>query len=452
MNEKIIDVDISNLFLNEENPRFSEPTSDQRAAIYRIMKKHEEKITNLARDIAKDGLSAIDNVAVTRAGHGQFVVREGNRRVVAVKLLAKPELLQDYKVDLVKMFQKIREQGSIDLITNVRCVLYTDEDLLNKFIKLKHTGENNGVGVDPWTTLQKRRFEEKLGKHVAALRAIDFIRNNIHIPEDIKDNVHKISVTNLERLIGDPYVKAALGINTEGKEFYTNLDDPIIRAALIRVLSDLTMSKKFKVQEIYYKKDRETYIDSVIQRVRGDIDDADASQGLKIPSGLAGSTTDTAKGSGSKSKRDRRNPISTKRTTLIPSACVIKIDHKRLNIIYHELRDLNVEDKTNAYAVLFRTFVELSVDVYCNKHKVPKYSDTHELRHKVKIISEYLVVIGKMTKKELKPIEMLSEKPTSTASVNTFNAYVHNPDVNPIPNDLKRSWDNIERFIQVLFN
>ena len=62
-------------------------------------------------------------------------------------------------------------------------------------------------------------------------------------------------------------------------------------------------------------------------------------------------------------------------------------------------------------------------------------------------IATFLKSKKHLTESELKPINTAVSSPNSIFSVNTFNAYVHSKNFNPIATDLKTTWDNIEPFI-----
>ena len=57
-----------------------------------------------------------------------------------------------------------------------------------------------------------------------------------------------------------------------------------------------------------------------------------------------------------------------------------------------------------------------------------------------------------MNKHELKGIRQSLSKKNEIFSTETLNAYVHNKHLNPIPNDLKLTWDNIEIFIEKIWS
>ena len=59
----------------------------------------------------------------------------------------------------------------------VPCVLFDNEEAANRWIKLTHTGENEGVGTVDWDSQQKARLDERSsGKATLAIQALDFLR------------------------------------------------------------------------------------------------------------------------------------------------------------------------------------------------------------------------------------------------------------------------------------
>src|SRR5437867_10708702 len=90
-------IPIQQLLLDELNPRH-EPLGSQREVIAAMVTQWGNEITKLAEDILKSGISPIDLPLVMAKGK-QYVVLEGNRRVVAVKLLHEPSLAQNDVVE-----------------------------------------------------------------------------------------------------------------------------------------------------------------------------------------------------------------------------------------------------------------------------------------------------------------------------------------------------------------
>src|ERR1700691_6473252 len=96
---------IDRLDLDLENPRITLAT-DQRDAMQKILNEQKVRLINLAESIAVKGLNPMDRCLVMRsdARADKFVVLEGNRRVLAAKLLNNPSLLTS--LDMPEAFRK----------------------------------------------------------------------------------------------------------------------------------------------------------------------------------------------------------------------------------------------------------------------------------------------------------------------------------------------------------
>lgn len=400
MAEQRIMVDIAELYLYTNNPRFEDIADNQRDAILKLVEHHPDKIVKLASDIAENGLSFLETIAIKKNDQQYYIVREGNRRITAIKLLSQPSIVEGLKNTYDK-FKQLNKKFVKNPITSIECVLFDDENKLNRWIELRHAGENGGVGLTTWTAMQKRRFDESLGNRSLAIDAVDFIMKSDRIEQNLKDNLHKISITNLERLFGDPYVKSELGIfYKQGEPFIVDTENIKTFTLFRYVMNDIIFNSKFKVALIYNKDNRKDYISSAKTKVLGKSNtntNTNTNTNSKTGSGDSSTNTESnvndANNSGAKSTTPNNNssgsgasanrnqtkanvkpvPLSTSRKVLIPSSYKLSVKHHRLNIIYNELKSLNVDEYPNAVAVLFRTFVELSFDHYANIKKVNNY-------------------------------------------------------------------------------
>lgn len=99
-------IPVANLTVNIENPRY-EMVGNQPEAIGLMVKEQRKKIVNLAEDIVQHGLnpSELPIVAPHEREKGHFNVLEGNRRVVALKLLHMPDLIKEHKA----IYKKVKE-------------------------------------------------------------------------------------------------------------------------------------------------------------------------------------------------------------------------------------------------------------------------------------------------------------------------------------------------------
>ena len=131
------------------------------------------------------------------------------------------------------------------------------------------------------------------------------------------------------------------------------------------------------------------------------------------------------------------------------------------------MQKLDVDNYINAVAVLFRVFLELSINHFIEKKKKERIDLLKELkekqkkkdqgerkislRQKMKIVCEYMQKEEILTKNELRPVRTAIEKQYDISSIQTFNSYVHNLSHFPSDSDLKHSWDNMQNFIQKLW-
>jgi len=97
-------INITNLLLNPSNPRFN-PVEHQSEAIDAMIRDQQDKLVVLARHISLYGLNPSDLILV-KPYKKQWVVREGNRRVTALKLVNEPSLIPSDFPKLKKEFQQ----------------------------------------------------------------------------------------------------------------------------------------------------------------------------------------------------------------------------------------------------------------------------------------------------------------------------------------------------------
>ena len=116
MYEKKI-ISISNLLLDEENFRIGDQQS-QRDCVSAIiqeqsLKNGKNKIFNLAKSIATEGLSPIEPIVVIPDYEisGTYIVKEGNRRIAALKILYNPNLINEPVVR--KLFENLSNSKNI---------------------------------------------------------------------------------------------------------------------------------------------------------------------------------------------------------------------------------------------------------------------------------------------------------------------------------------------------
>lgn len=471
---------ITELLLNPQNPRF-DPVQHQTEVIEAMIEDQKEKLVELAKHISDFGLSPTDSILVQPL-EKNWIVREGNRRVTALKLVNEPELIPLKYAKIKKEFLKLNSVFDKSIINNIRCVVLEDEDLINEWIRLKHTGENKGIGTVAWDGQQTGRFSNLIrGKSDTRIAFLDALRVSKEIPETFKQGFSKIKKTNFDRLMNDPDVRKFLGVaNNEGEIVLTNSVSPY----LLEVLNDLIFNN-LSVGEIYHKDDRIKYINNIIDRVeRKKVEFKDPVKEMPVakePTALnkgilqqsvvpqeqqreKNTENSNIHSYEPKSKnelvpdKDITSQISkptksypVNRKMLVPSQHKLIISHARILKIFNELKTIDCETCPNAVAALFRVFIELSADCYIEEKKITSVNSDSKLSQKIEAVANDMQNNGIMTKNGLRTARQMASSQTQNTSVKTFHSYVHNKDVTPIPNDLRSAWDDLWPFIENLW-
>jgi hypothetical protein len=438
-------IDIAKLVVNVKNPRYEE-TQNQQTAILELIKEQKDKIINLAKDIANEReLNPSQLPIISPLGDGTYEVLEGNRRVVALKLLHTPDIIKTDLPTYHKKFKSLHTEFMKNPINEIECVVYENREDANHWIKLKHIGEDEGRGVVNWDSYQKQRFEKDYeGKTSVVIQVIDFVKEHSN-DQVLNGKLNKMHTTNLVRLIGDKDVQDALGITIVNGQIQSEVDKSEVAKGVLKIVRDIT-DKKIKVRDIYEKNDRLNYISKHLCK---DLPDKTkkASKPWAFQKGAAISPD--------QGKRKRGTNQTTTRRKLIPNSFIIKIKNPKLNAVYDELRKLDVERFRNAVAVLFRVFFELSIDEFMSKKSISKNNPQgHEmkLREKAQTVVKYFKEKDIMKDKELKGVNVAIDEKDNVLSINTFNAYLHNKDFHPIPSNLILAWDNLSLFMEKLWS
>ncbi len=250
-------IKLDDLLVNPENYRF-DPVENQQDAMLVLLQDQKDKILNLARDIAQRGLSPLERLSVKEAEGGKYIILEGNRRITALKLMSNPaELPDDYTYKGV--FEELHERYKDMLPAVVECAVYAadEQDAADRWVLLKHTGENQGVGTVPWNSFQKQRFESRHKKKKStALQVVDLLNEN-------GVDASGVLATNLERLLTTPQVRHALGFDFINKQLTLLEPEAEVFQKLKKVVARMN-AKGFSVSDIYHATDRLNWIQDVL--------------------------------------------------------------------------------------------------------------------------------------------------------------------------------------------
>lgn len=314
-------LNVSELFLDENNPRFPEARS-QRDAIKAMLDEQGAKIVNLAADIYNYGLNPSSRLIVFKENN-RITDGDGNRRLTALKILETPTLANSYP-RIKKKLQQIREtKGSIP--TEVSCVVFKNRKQARRWIENNHDGEQEGRGLVRWNAEQKDRFR---GKPSIGLAALDELATSSLINDDDRSRVNK---STLDRLLEFKHSREELSISRDGEDFIFG-DKEKLRRAVLGLRGE-------KVDRVYTAAKGRGYLSEVLSHKE-----------------KAGDANDNKKESAKPRARSRR----TKGQGIEPFGGALSLKAGAVNNLYRDIESLfyhfakNRSSFTESFVVLFR--------------------------------------------------------------------------------------------------
>ncbi|MER7894615.1 hypothetical protein ABTX62_00240 [Streptomyces sp. NPDC096046] len=348
---------VASLTLDETNPRHAHRTSSLEESIAALLEKGPEKLLKLARDISQHGVNPTELTIVLVDGDHN-VVLEGNRRVAALKLLHDPKLAPTEK--LRKQFAAIARSGEVP--RRLTCVVAESRMQAEHWIKLKHTGENGGVGVVKWSPGEASRFS---GRSTPTEKARLFIdATNAWFPDDLdlRTNAQTVRdgrITNLGRMIADPSVRNRLGISFDGDVVLSSFATSKLRPILGRLFRDL--AGPVSVDQIKTKRQREDYLQKVedeLPKLADRLEEPERYSKSASNEGAddTGSPTDN---SDTDSKPTRRKRADFEKRLFQG----VKLRHASLRTteVLEEAQRIKIDEMPNVAAIMVRAVVDIVV-------------------------------------------------------------------------------------------
>jgi len=421
-------ISIDKLIVNPENYRF-DPVDNQSDAIELMLEEKGEEIVNLAKHIYEKGLDSAKDSRVLEIKKGLFLVLDGNRRATAIKCLKDPSIIKSES--LKKKFTDILK-GSGKIPAEINCFIYSSEKEAAEWIKLDHTGKNNGVGQDAWESAAKERFDYKFGGKISpAMQILKFFQEKTKQSINARD----LKISTLNRIISNPESRSYLGIDVRGGNVIIVASEKDVLSRLDTLFNKIIVDD-VAVKEVYHTHDSIKFMKDLLGEKPKTIS--------KVTTISPAGTTKTAPAS------IKSLPKTGSRNTLIPKNCIIRIPETKINNIYHELKDLHLDGATNAIGVLFRVFLETTLDCYADRHGI-SFGPKIKLAGKITAITADLEKRKLATSKQLNNIRSVTNKQATVLSIDSFHEYVHSFKTQPVPLDLIFKWDNLQEFFEIIW-
>lgn len=440
-----VDLTIEQLSLDSENPRI-DSASSQREALQKVIADEPDKLVRLAKSITKRGLNPMDRMLVFRPkGTRTYIVVEGNRRAGALKVLVNPTSLGALNIDngVRKRLEEVAKTFSAEKVEPIACFDIGSRENAAYWLRLRHTGENEGEGVVGWKTTAQSRF---LGGE-PALEALQFVKSFGALSDAQLDKIdRRFNLTTLRRLMESRPVREKIGIDIKGGVIHTGLPAEELIKPLRRFVIDVAEGNVTS-RRLHTVQDQADYVEGLSADSRPNKTKAGALRPITEIAPIAGQ--------GKQAKaRGKTTSDPSDRSYLVPRTAKLKIPDPKIGAIVTELKKLRVDTFPHAVAVLFRVFLELSIDHYMNANglpisiKDPNRGDVpKKLDKKAQEVIAHLISAG-APKKEFDSVGRALRDQQSPLYIHLLHGYVHNSFVIPKTRDLLASWDEARPYFE----
>jgi hypothetical protein len=437
---------IGSLLLDQNNPRIP-PVANQRDALQQVIDDQQEKLANLAENVVEEGISPIDLLFVEKStDHSdKWVVLEGNRRIAALKILHNPSVLTDLVLSnaIKKRFEAAARSFDAAKVEPITCIETTRQDAA-PWIQRRHTGEDEGRGLVSWNGQATARFRGG----DPALQALEFVRQHGNLTAEQNAALSGRFITTLRRLLEAPDVRNLLGLDLKKNELFSTVPAAELIKGLRRIVLDLA-EKRVNVTGLKKKDQMVAYVSALDKKEKPDLAKRIPAQNLdQLMSAPKGSPGAPASPAASLKPRSQTTPP---RLAIVPKPYVLKVASGKPSEIYEELKTLQLAKNRHAISVLFRVFLELSVDHHLVaigtklKFMPPGGNREKDKTLKMKIIESIDDFVNKgAARKDFASINRMATDPTSLLSLETLHSYVHSRFSTPLQGDLTAMWDNAQ--------
>jgi hypothetical protein len=444
---------LDSLDLDLQNPRIT-LAADQRDAMQKILNEQKVRLINLAESIAVKGLNPMDRCLVMRSDtrSEKFVVLEGNRRILAAKLLNNSSLLTslDMPEAFKKRLQAAAQTFDVTRIEPVDCYEVKDRAEGNDWLRQRHIGADEGRGIVSWSAIAGSRFRGR----DPGLQALDFVLGHGGLSDDEKDKIAaRFPLTTLERLLATPSVRTAIGFDIVGGKLQTQLPPEEALKPLKRMVLDLS-GKEWNVTKLKSKEQQNDYIAKL---KASDKPNLSKRTGVAVP--VEGITHSDFSVNPTPPRKKPHTVHTSPRTAIVPKSCKLNVTVPKIDKIFKELRVLLLAKHVHAISVLLRVFLEMSVDEYLEnkagstlKFREPKGGRVVEKKLKNKVTEAINHMVSKgASERDFKGILSALDEPHNPFPIDTLHAYIHNRFFTPKDTHLVTDWDNAQPFFEKIW-
>lgn len=429
-----IKLELDDLIVNPENDRHGDMLSEE-GAIAWLFERHPRHMQNLALRIVEEG-RLFDPPLVTLID-GQYIVRDGNRRVTCLKLIKSPERAPK----LARPFFSALTKKAEAIDTSILCQYEPDNSIADKIVELRHTGSHEGEGQLKWDNRAKANHsnrvsgnsEYKLAQQIEALL----------IEEGFEAEAKLLKRTVLERLLSNNEYRDQVGITSakgEPLEFRQSKSEFI---KLVRNMISDMQNKTVTLQKVWGNEEKQNYIATLNDREL-----LPAASNIDLFNGPQNQGVDAANDQSGKPSIPKGPKKPYQRSTLIPNTCPannLKAGHPKISIIWEELQfRLTFSKHQISIAAVFRILIEFLSSQCIWSFEL---EDQKKLsRNLIRLMAHY-ESLGKIDRQQFRDLQRTLHDDQSLLSIANLQRFLHSTTQMPSADELCKMWDNLSPLI-----
>ncbi|MBN8688625.1 MAG: hypothetical protein J0M10_16520 [Chitinophagales bacterium] len=411
--------------------------------------------------IIEDGYIPTENIIILKQGQS-FIVKEGNRRIAALKLIHGVYKITDFGIpaSILNKVASLSTSWKKDNIS-VPCTVFSasESKKADKVVALAH-GKGEKASRDPWTSVATARHNrDAKGMSEPALDLLEkYLKNGNNLNNQQK-----------ERWSGDyplTVLHEALRLihSRMGYKTISELSTKYPKIKNAKEIEDLLLD--VGLEQLQFKQIRDSNIDFALK--------------YKVPpiqtNQSSNKSTNTGSASTSSSGGTGSNTVTTKKTGTGPKAVaandpkhvanLLKLfspkgnNRQKVVTLRDELKKIKIPDTPIAFCFILRSMFEISAKAYCADHNIPmtepsKVNQPVKEKPLAKLLREITknLTNNNQNKAQVKILHgALTEidKSTGILSVTSMNNLVHNPAFSVQPSDISILFGNIYPLLEAM--
>ena len=485
---KVQNINISLLDLDTQNPRFLmlyNGSHSQDDIINYLLKN--ENANEIVKSIVEQQDYRSDSFLYIIQYGERYIVKEGNRRLAAVKSLQEPE-------------KYLNNRYNKFIISEVPCLVYSDKYALDKDIASRHTQ----VDIKRWSRVAQGAYIHNCLKDGMQLSDLNYLKDyksiyklfNLYLAADKIGYGEKFKklvldwdrATLIERFFSNhsqKFILPYLGYSVDSNSCQINIfDKELFKLALDNFISWLdpqnaekittqmvtnsTMDKYFNENFFTNKQySKQLNIEDnkvLLNNTEGNSNNIEITKENYVKIETSAQDNNATNFEINTLPTIPKQPATKKhskdRSTYLPTAFSLSIPVGRERDVFWELKKLSpIKNKMpNAFAIMTRIFLEITLDFYGDKN-IAEYKNKNVNSQKYELCMKMKDVIDDLKSKNILShqeygalLKFTNNDNARFDNIHTLHQYVHNSNCVPNDNDLKTTWDNLSKLFTIIWN